>query len=163
MAQTVQTLVNRVRNRFNAFDFDHQFCPRPPFYELYHHLYQVMVPEALAPSVNEVLGRPQRRPFYYSGDLTFDCNCTPPVLAPFGRTVFLEATHVSGSPRLVHYVERNLLVASYDIDGVKDSAEQKMGHYTDVFRESREKNIPYGLEGVYSDQRKANEDIRLTT
>jgi hypothetical protein len=159
LAKAIETVVNQVRNRFTSVDVDATFCPDPPFSML--HLYDTLYtagPCLLGASVNRVLGRSPIASFH-AGDLdvaSYNMNIR-------GRTILLyQGKQDMGAHRFTD-IDQNLVVCATDLpdaeNGIKSNLTltRPVRHYTTL----QGKRIIYGLEGLYVNDIRANEDIRI--
>jgi mannosyltransferase OCH1-like enzyme len=155
LAEAIETVVNNVRNRFTSVDVDATFCPDPELSIL--HAFDTLFsagPCLLGSVVNKVLGR--------HGQTQFEAGTITPinknVVLP-GRTVILHQNKWDMGAHRFTWLERNLVVAATDMPDYDDRDQQDgtKEHYS----KTHVKTGIYGLEKLYTDNFKANEDVHF--
>ena len=161
MAKVIEMVVNNVRNRFTSVDVDQLLCPNPEL--SISHAFDTLFtagPCILGAALNTVLGQHKQTPFK-TGTLNMnDYN----ILSQWdgsksiipGEVVFLDQDKKDMGAHRFTFLEKNLVVAATDFPDFEDQPKGKK-HYSKV----HVKNGIYGLDLLYADQNKANEDIRL--
>jgi len=147
LAQAIETVVNHVRNRFTSVDVDATFCPNPELSVL--HAFDTLFtagPCILGSVMNRVLGRNGQEQFE-PGSMTHD---TIP-----GRTIILHQNKWDMGAHRFTLLEKNLVVAATDMPDYDDR--ESTEHYS----KTHAKVGIYGVEKLYTDRTKANEDIRI--
>ena len=155
LAKAIETVINQVRNRFTSVDVDATFCPNPELSIL--HAFDTLFsagPCLLGASVNRVLGLRAQNQFK-AGEIQPAENV--PTIP--GRTIILNQNKWDMGAHRFTLVEQNLVVAATDLeesndrDNVKESGE----HYS----KAHAKKGIYGLQNLYQDNRRADEDIQI--
>jgi hypothetical protein len=156
LAQAIETVVNQVRNRFTSVDIDASFCPDPLFRVL--HRYDTLYtagPCLLGTSVNRALQRDASTSF------------APGVLdvahGSAGRTVILrQDKNDMGAHRFTN-MELNLVMAATDLANAENrpNREKKVVNLLDHYTKIQAGTGIYGLEGLYRNATRANENIRM--
>ena len=178
LLQAIETVVNQVRNRYTSVDTDATFCPNPELSIL--HAFDTLFtagPCLLGASINRVFGRHGQTSFepgeiaWHPDDnskrATDQNDPSDESLSLYipGRTIILQQNKWDmGAHRFTH-LEQNLVVAATDLPDSNDrenleSESQGSGggvHYS----KTHAKVGIYGLEGLYTDKKQANENIRL--
>jgi Glycosyltransferase sugar-binding region containing DXD motif len=158
LAKAIETVVNQVRNRFTSVDVDATFCPSPELSIL--HAFDTLFtagPCLLGASINRVLHRhPQ------TGFAAGEVNSSQHPEVP-GRTVILHQDKWDMGAHRFTYLDQNMVVCATDLQDADDRAnnKQKGGAKTEHYSKTHAKTGIYGLENLYTDQIKANEDIRM--
>lgn len=156
LAQTIQTVVNNVRNRFTGLDYDNMLCPNPEL-SILHSFDTLFVagPCILGASVNKVLGRINQASFL-PGDIDLSSRKNKKKIP--GRAIILSQNKEDMGSHRFTFLEHNLVIASTDIPGSDDLEKASSpAHYS----KTRRKNSVYGLEGVYKDMDRVNEELRI--
>jgi hypothetical protein len=190
LAKAIETVVNQVRNRFTSVDVDATFCPHPELSILhaYDTLFTAG-PCLLGSSLNRVLGRnaqtshvPGELHNLWSGEqreltqkgtsfvVTGDDNDDNMEHRIPGRTIILHQNKWDMGAHRFTFLEQNLVVAATDLPDSNDrdkvisnnnnedpDDENKHEHYS----KAHAKTGVYGVEHLYKDQRRANEEIRI--
>ncbi len=156
LAQIVETVVNNIRNRFTSVDVDNMLCPNVE--TSVPHAFDTLFtagPCIMGASVNKALGRHGQTSFT-PGDI--DVNDKLSKKIP-GRSIILRQDKADMGSHRFTFVEKNLVVAATDMPGADDRDHQANSptHYSKV----HVKQGVYGLDGVYKDFDRANEDIKL--
>jgi hypothetical protein len=163
LVKAIETVVNQVRNRFTSVDFDQKFCPLPETSVI--HGFDALFsagPCLLGASINQVLQRDPQTQFE-AGDIQVPFaranNGKKTSVNIPGRTVILHQNKTDMGAHRFTLRDLNLVVAVTDMPDSNDFDEvtAKARHYT---RAHVKKGI-YGLESVYRDHEKANEDILI--
>lgn len=159
MAQVVETVINNIRNRVNHIDAVEDYCPNP-------NLSWIMGRSAnfvsflLGPSANQAIGRDRQAGFSSTGDVVI-----PKKLRnQFGRMVLLGSLRADTELQAMWNIttpDYANTVVSLVIDE-RDEAEAAETHYYSLMEASWERNMMYGQYGVYVDQIKADEEIRIS-
>jgi hypothetical protein len=188
LAKAIETIVNQVRNRFTSVDVDATFCPNPELSVL--HAYDTLFtagPCLLGSTVNRVFGRhgqtsfeageinpwddPHQREMALRGTsfvlgtsragASLNSAGAAALRIP-GRTVILQQNKWDMGAHRFTLLERNLVVSATDLPDSNDreNLETTTGS-TEHYSKTHAKVGVYGLEGLYVDLNKANEDIRI--
>lgn len=182
LIKAIETVVNQVRNRFTSVDNDATFCPNPELSIL--HAFDTLFtagPCLLGASINRVLGRPPQTEFL-TGELdpwsddkqaaltmtgsSFVTGTDEASAKIPGRTIILHQNKWDMGAHRFTFLEKNLVVAATDLPDSNDREKlESVGagngggeHYS----KTHAKTGIYGLEGLYVDKRKADEDIAIT-
>jgi hypothetical protein len=113
LAQSIETIVNQVRNKFTSVDIDATYCPNPELSIL--HAYDTLFtagPCLLGASLNRVLQRHWQHS-HVPGSMDF---------APWGRTIILHQNKWDMGAHRFTNVEQNLVVAATDLPDGDDIA-----------------------------------------
>jgi len=175
LAKTIETVVNNIRNRFTNVDIDNMFCPNPELSVL--HSYDTLFtagPCILGAMVNKVLGRHGQTTFE-AGEIdlwernkqsalekgtefVIGVDDKPSKKIP-GRAVILQQNKNDMGSHRFTFVEKNLVVAATDLPDSDDRKKQEKApeHYSN----SHVKVGIYGLDRVYTDFDRANENLRF--
>ncbi|CAJ1962735.1 unnamed protein product [Cylindrotheca closterium] len=173
MAKAIESVVNNVRNRFTIVDIDATFCPKPEL-SILREVDTLFLtgPCLLGAMVNKVLGRHGQASFK-AGELDLlevrkeislakkqnvgvqkiDSQRFP------GRTIILDQGKRDMGAHRFTFLEKNLVVAATDLPGSDDRGGQKKPakHYSNTHVDIG----IYGLERLYTDNVRANEEIRF--
>jgi len=175
LAKTIETIVNNIRNRFTSVDTDNMFCPHPELSML--HAYDTLFtagPCILGAMVNKVLGRDGQSQFE-AGDIdlwergkqsalekgtefVIGVDDKPNKKIP-GRVVILSQNKWDMGSHRFTFLEKNLVVAATDLPDSDDRANQETTkeHYS----KTHVKAGIYGLDRLYTDNVRANEEMRF--
>jgi hypothetical protein len=177
LAQTIQNVVNNVRNRFTSVDYDDMLCPNPVL-SVSHTVDTLYTcgPCILGASLNDVLKRHRQTGFRYGDIDLFETErrrhaaandngskripvsidqSDPRLLIP-GRSLLLRQNkHDMGSHRFTNDAA-NLVVAATDMPEYDDRP-KSLEHYS----KSHVKFGVYGLTKLYTNNNRANEEIRI--
>mmetsp|Transcript_22313 Transcript_22313/g.53066 ORF Transcript_22313/g.53066 Transcript_22313/m.53066 type:complete len:793 (+) Transcript_22313:312-2690(+) len=175
LAKTIETVVNNVRNRFTVVDIDNMFCPNPELSVL--HAFDTLFtagPCILGAMVNKVLGRHGQTSFE-AGEIdlwerskqaalekgtefVIGVDDKPNKRIP-GRAIILSQNKFDMGSHRFTFVEKNLVVAATDLPDSDDRANQEKTpeHYSTI----HVKAGIYGLDRLYTDFVRANEDLRF--
>lgn len=175
LAKVIETVVNNVRNRFTSVDVDNLFCPEPELSIL--HAFDTLFtagPCILGAMINKVLGRHGQTPFK-AGEIdiweaskeqalakkqefVIGVDDKPSMRIP-GRTIILHQDKWDMGAHRFTFLEKNLVVAATDLPDADDRANQEKPpeHYS----KTHVKAGIYGLERLYTDNVKANEELRF--
>lgn len=173
LARAVENVVNNVRNRFTSVDVDHLLCPNPEL--SVSHAFDTLFtagPCILGLSVNSVLGRhPQTQ--FEAGDVdpwggggegkvrrASDGDGDDPRRRIPGRTVILNQDKWDMGAHRFTWLEQNLVVAATDMPDYDDRKNLE-GDSNEHYSKTHVRTGIYGLEKLYVDGRKANEDVRI--
>jgi hypothetical protein len=175
LAKAIETVVNQVRNRFTSVDIDATLCPNPEL--SISHAYDTLFtagPCLLGASINRVLGRHPQKSFT-AGEINILADrrqleagtsfivgdgVALEARVP-GRSVILKQDKWDMGAHRFTYVERNLVVSATDLQDSNDRDTHKKNKKTEHYSTTHAKTGIYGLEGLYTDTRIANEDIRI--
>ena len=188
LARTIEIVVNNIRNRFTAVDYDDMLCPNP-ILSVSHTVDTLFTcgPCILGAGINNLLGRHMQTEFeigdvdiwqnerqsqqqikagknapYKSGDASNAVAATtvrpedPRLLIP-GRTVILEQNKNDMGAHRFTWADRHLIIAATDMPDYDDRPPSKE-HYS----KTHEKAGVYGMRKLYTDTKRANEEIRIT-
>mmetsp|Transcript_27899 Transcript_27899/g.67591 ORF Transcript_27899/g.67591 Transcript_27899/m.67591 type:complete len:833 (-) Transcript_27899:678-3176(-) len=175
LAKVIETVVNNVRNRFTSVDNDAMFCPDPELSIL--HAFDTLFtagPCILGAMVNKVLGRHGQTPFE-AGEIdlweaskeaaiekgtefVIGVNDKRSKKIP-GRTIILHQNKWDMGSHRFTLLDKNLVVASTDLPDADDRANQEKPpeHYS----KTHVKSGIYGLDRLYTDNVRANEELRF--
>lgn len=173
LARTIEIVVNNIRNRFTAVDYDDMLCPNP-ILSVSHTVDTLFTcgPCILGAGINNIIGRHMQHEFQV-GDIDIWQNerkATPGnnsssisarpddlrLLVP-GRTVILEQNKNDMGAHRFTWEDRHLIIAATDMPDYDDRPPSKE-HYS----KTHEKAGVYGMRKLYTDSKRANEDIRIT-
>ena len=175
LAKTIETVVNNIRNRFTGVDTDSLFCPNPELSVL--HAFDTLFtagPCILGAMVNKVLGRHGQTSFE-AGEIDLwerskqaalekgtefiiGVDDKPNKKIP-GRTIILHQNKWDMGSHRFTFLEKNLVVAATDLPDADDRANQEkpQEHYS----KTHVKAGIYGLDRLYTDDVRANEELRF--
>lgn len=175
LAKTIETVVNNIRNRFTSVDTDNMFCPHPELSML--HGYDTLFtagPCILGAMVNKVLGRNGQTTFE-AGEIDLWETSKQSALEKGtefvigvddkqskkipGRAIILHQNKEDMGSHRFTFLEKNLVVAATDLPNSDDREKQEKApeHYSNTHT----KEGIYGLEKLYTDFDRANEDLRF--
>eukprot|EP00980_Cylindrotheca_fusiformis_P001952 scaffold443_cov125-Cylindrotheca_fusiformis.AAC.1 len=175
LAKVIETVVNNVRNRFTSVDVDNLFCPDPELSIL--HAFDTLFtagPCILGAMINKVLGRNGQTPFEAgeidiweaskqhaqakNKEFIIGVDDKPSSRIP-GRTIILYQDKWDMGAHRFTFKEKNLVVAATDLPEADDRANQEKPpeHYS----KTHVKAGIYGLELLYTDNVRANEELRF--
>ncbi|KAL7543930.1 hypothetical protein ACHAWF_007486 [Thalassiosira exigua] len=167
LARTIEIVVNNIRNRFTAVDYDDMLCPNP-ILSVSHTVDTLFTagPCILGASINNLLKRHMQEPFEV-GDVdvwregsgenaTGEARPDDPRRLVPGRTVVLSQDKNDMGAHRFTWTDRHLIVAATDMPDYDDRPPTKE-HYS----KTHEKAGVYGLRKLYTDARRANEEIRF--
>jgi mannosyltransferase OCH1-like enzyme len=177
LAQTIQNVVNNVRNRFTSVDYDDMLCPNPVL-SVSHTVDTLYTcgPCILGASLNDVLKRHRQTGFEFGEIDIFETekkryasnrsstgkriavsvDQTDPRLLIPGRSIILRQNKEDmGAHRFTH-AAANLIVAATDMPEYDDRP-KSLEHYS----KSHVKFGVYGLTKLYKDNKRANEEVRI--
>mmetsp|Transcript_19621 Transcript_19621/g.30248 ORF Transcript_19621/g.30248 Transcript_19621/m.30248 type:complete len:755 (-) Transcript_19621:44-2308(-) len=152
LANAIQNVVNNARNRFTSVDMDNMFCPNPELSIL--HAFDTLFtagPCILGATINEVMGR-NRQTQFEPGTLPDPQHKLFP-----GRAIILNQNKWDMGAHRFTLLEENMVVAATDMPDYEDRPVSDKKHYS----ETHARVGVYGLEGLYVNKHKANEDIRI--
>jgi len=159
MAKAIETVVNQVRNRFTSVDVDAVFCPNPELSVL--HAFDILHtagPCLLGPTINRIMGRPAQEPFV-AGEIFQDSSGDASINIP-GRTIILHQDKWDMGSHRFTFLEQNQVVAATDLEDSNDRDNQPTtGKKTEHYSKTHKAVGIYGLEGLYKDKVRADEDI----
>jgi len=178
LARTIEIVVNNIRNRFTAVDYDDMLCPNP-ILSVSHTVDTLFTcgPCILGAGINNLLGRHMQTEFDI-GDVDIwqsersqqeasqgsvaDANNNvsvrpddPRLLIP-GRTIILEQNKNDMGAHRFTWADRHLIIASTDMPDYDDRPTSKE-HYS----KTHEKAGVYGMRKLYTNTKRANEEIRI--
>jgi hypothetical protein len=166
LAQTIQNVVNNVRNRFTSIDYDDMLCPNPVL-AVSHTVDTLFTcgPCILGASLNDVLKLHRQTGFVYGEIDLFahekqygirSVEADDPRLAIPGRSILLRQNKADmGSHRFTN-ADENLIVAVTDMPEYDDRP-KSIAHYST----SHVKYGVYGLSKLYTDNKRANEEVTI--
>jgi hypothetical protein len=178
LIRAIETVVNQVRNRFTSVDNDATYCPNPELSIL--HAFDTLFtagPCLLGASINRVVGRNPQTGFStgeldpYKDGITARLKAgtafvqgAESVRAKIpGRTVILHQNKWDMGAHRFTLLEKNLVVAATDLpdsnDREKLESKSTGGGGGEHYSKTHAKTGIYGLEGLYVDKHKADEDI----
>jgi len=163
LAKTIEVVVNSIRNRFTGVDYDGMLCPDPQL--MMSHKFDTLFttgPCILGYAINKVLGNhPQKQ--FDAGDVEHD---NARVIIP-GRSIILNQNKNDMGAHRFTWLDKNLLVAATDLPDNDDrqncsneeecKEKKEHTHYSVV----RGRHDIYGLEKLYTDNKKADENIEI--
>jgi hypothetical protein len=154
LALAIQTVVNQVRNRFTSVDVDATFCPNPELSVL--HAFDTLFtagPCLLGASLNRVLGR--------HGQTQFEAGEIQTSVAVPGRTIILHQNKWDMGAHRFSNLAQNLVVAATDLPDSNDrnKVTTEGGGKKEHYSTTHAKTGIYGLQHLYTDSRRANEDV----
>ena len=165
LARTIEIVVNNIRNRFTAVDYDDMLCPNPILSVL--HTVDILFtcgPCILGAGINNLLERHMQTEFEI-GDVDIWRSQQsqaaavrpddPRLLIP-GRTIILQQNKNDMGAHRFTWTDRHLIVAATDMPDYDDRPPSKE-HYS----KTHEKAGVYGLRKLYTDTKRANEEIRI--
>lgn len=178
LAKAIETVVNQVRNRFTSVDVDATFCPNPELSVL--HAYDTLFtagPCLLGATLNRLLGRHGQSSFS-AGILDpwedfqlrqLARESTEAVVEGVedaarripGRIVLLKQDKWDMGAHRFTLLERNLVVTATDLPDSNDRETLEETPEHEHYSKTHAKTGIYGVEHLYVDRRKANEDIRI--
>ena len=165
LARTIEIVVNNIRNRFTAVDYDDMLCPNP-ILSVSHTVDTLFTcgPCILGAGINNLLERHMQTEFeigdvdIWRGQESRAAAVRPddPRLLIPGRTVILEQNKNDMGAHRFTWVDRHLIVAATDMPDYDDRPPSKE-HYS----KTHEKAGVYGMRKLYTDTKRANEEIRI--
>lgn len=178
LARTIEIVVNNIRNRFTSVDYDDMLCPNP-ILSVSHTVDTLFTcgPCILGAGINNIIGRHMQNEFEVGDidiwqkerDVLNETNLKsgsdnsisvrpddPRLLVP-GRTVILEQNKNDMGAHRFTWVDRHLIIAATDMPDYDDRPPSKE-HYS----KTHEKAGVYGMRKLYTDSKRANEEIRIT-
>ena len=176
LVKAVETVVNQVRNRFTSVDVDATFCPDPELSVL--HAFDTLFtagPCLLGSSINRVLGLHGQHSFV-AGEIdpfkdgvskeidkstSFVMGADEVSSRIPGRTIILQQDKWDMGAHRFTFLEQNLVVSATDLPDSSDREKITDGSQNEHYSKTHAKIGIYGLEGLYSSDQKANEDIRI--
>ncbi|KAL3810102.1 hypothetical protein ACHAXA_010926 [Cyclostephanos tholiformis] len=165
LARTIEIVVNNIRNRFTAVDYDDMLCPNP-ILSVSHTVDTLFTcgPCIFGAAINNILERHMQTEFEV-GDVDIwrsQQNQTtavrpddPRLLIP-GRTVILQQNKNDMGAHRFTWKDRHLIIAATDMPDYDDRPPTKE-HYS----KTHEKAGVYGMRKLYTDTKRANEEIRI--
>ena len=177
LAQTIQNVVNNVRNRFTSVDYDDMLCPNPVL-SVSHTVDTLFTcgPCILGASLNDVLKRHRQTGFDYGEIDIFETekkkhesngnsstkrvtvsvdNTDPRLLIP-GRSLLLRQNKEDMGAHRFTNAAANLIIAATDMPEYDDRP-KSIEHYS----KSHVKFGVYGLTKLYTNNKRANEEVRI--
>lgn len=159
LASVIQNVVNNIRNRFTSVDVMQTMCPEVDF--RLSHSFDVLFttgPCILGASLNKLIGRESQRSFE-PGELLV--NESANISFP-GKLIFLNQARGDMGAHRFTFLEKNLIIAATDMPSYDDRVTVEDGHgLKDHYSKLRKKADIYGQEGLYKDNKIANEEIRF--
>jgi hypothetical protein len=158
LAHAIETVVNQVRNKFTSVDIDERYCPNPNIAFLHRwDLIFATGPCLLGASMNKALGRPGQMQFE-PGEVLVS-TVQPPVP---GRTLILDTNRSKVNGIRFFLVEKKMVMAATDLPVGRDKKQNKKPSYYGMHQYGiQDKQVIFGEKGVYANDHKANEDIRI--
>lgn len=178
LARTIEIVVNNIRNRFTSVDYDDMLCPNP-ILSVSHTVDTLFTcgPCILGAGINNIIGRHMQNEFEVGdidiwqkerevlnetnlksgGDNSISVRPDDPRLLVPGRTVILEQNKNDMGAHRFTWVDRHLIIAATDMPDYDDRPPSKE-HYS----KTHEKAGVYGMRKLYTDSKRANEEIRIT-
>lgn len=156
MAQAIETVVNQVRNRFTSVDVDNMYCPEPELSVL--HAFDILYtagPCLLGATINKVMGRPAQEPFV-AGEVMPNKDASANIQ---GRTIILHQDKWDMGSHRFTFLEQNQVVAATDLEDSNDRDNQPQTGKTEHYSKTHKAVGIYGLEGLYKDKNRADEDV----
>jgi hypothetical protein len=149
LAQTIETLVNQVRNRFSLIDLDLSYCPSP---NLFWHRFEktsfLAGPCLFGTSVNRASGRSRLTPFE-AGEIKSGNS------KALGRNVILHQQGEDMGGNRFTLTSKNLIVAVADIRPSEEADERtEMDEDMDI-------RGRFELDSLYEATEAANENIHI--
>ena len=177
LAQTIQNVVNNVRNRFTSVDYDDMLCPNPVL-SVSHTVDTLFTcgPCILGASLNDVLKRHRQTGFDYGEIDIFETekkkheangnssnkritvsvdSADPRFLIP-GRSLLLRQNKEDMGAHRFTNADANLIIAATDMPEYDDRP-KSIEHYS----KSHVKFGVYGLTKLYTNNKRANEEVRV--
>jgi len=176
LARTIEIVVNNIRNRFTAVDYDDMLCPNP-ILSVSHTVDTLFTcgPCILGAGINNLLGRHMQTEFEIGDVDVWQTERSreagnvskgnggkasirpddPRLLIP-GRTVILEQNKNDMGAHRFTWAGRHLIIAATDMPDYDDRPPTKE-HYS----KTHEKAGVYGMRKLYTDTKRANEEIRI--
>ena len=182
LAKAIETVVNQIQNRFTSVDYVASFCPDPELSVLYaFDTLFTAGPCALGAAMNRVLGRPGQTPFtpgqLVAPDEKALAKATSFVLTDKslseasaahskipGKTVLLHQDKWDmGAHRFTLPSEYNhMIVAATDLPDADDrESVTSNAKQTEHYSKTHASVGIYGLEHLYKDSHRANEDLAI--
>lgn len=158
LAKALETAVNQIRNRFTVLDFDATYCPDPDIAMVHHKdMLYTAGPCLLGASINRVLGRhPQTTiptgELHKVGSVSSSHEVIP------GRTLILKYDAFRHRGHHMIWQEKNMVVASTRLESLDNETRLRNRR---PYYFLHELPVLYGLQRVYVDTNKANENIRI--
>ena len=164
--------MNNIRNRFTSLDYDDMLCPNP-ILSVSHTVDTLFTcgPCILGAGINNLLGRHMQTEFeigdveIWQRERTQAMNVSKGnvvirpddqrLLIP-GRTVILEQNKNDMGAHRFTWADRHLIIAATDMPDYDDRPPSKE-HYS----KTHEKAGVYGMRKLYTDTKRANEEIRI--
>ena len=181
LMKTIETVVNNIRNRFTSIDYDDMLCP-DPILSVSHTTDMLFTcgPCILGASINKVLRRHPQTSFEHgeldffetershaigsgifedvtvSGGSIFLMDTEDPRLSIPGRSILLKQNKQDMGAHRFTFQQANIVVASTDLPDYDDRP-KSLVHYS----KTHEKFGIYGLNKLYVDDQRANEEIQF--
>eukprot|EP00560_Eucampia_antarctica_P007320 CAMPEP_0197828450 /NCGR_PEP_ID=MMETSP1437-20131217/5008_1 /TAXON_ID=49252 ORGANISM="Eucampia antarctica, Strain CCMP1452" /NCGR_SAMPLE_ID=MMETSP1437 /ASSEMBLY_ACC=CAM_ASM_001096 /LENGTH=214 /DNA_ID=CAMNT_0043429657 /DNA_START=3 /DNA_END=647 /DNA_ORIENTATION=- len=169
IAQTIEIVVNNIRNRFTSVDYDDMLCPDPVMHV--SHSFDTLFtcgPCIFGASLNKVLGRHMQSQFEVGEiDLwqvqrdnanthNIEVNSDDPRLSIPGRSIILKQNKNDMGAHRFTWEEKNMLFAVTDMPDYDDRPPTKE-HYS----KTHSKAGVYGVKKLYKDSLAADELIEF--
>jgi len=162
LARTIEIVVNNIRNRFTAVDYDDMLCPNP-ILSVTHTVDTLFTcgPCIMGAAINNLLQRHMQTEFeigdvdIWRGQLSPVRPDDPRLLIPGRTIILLQNKNDMGAHRFT-WADRHLIVAATDMPDYDDRPPSKE-HYS----KTHEKAGVYGMRKLYTDTKRANEEIRI--
>ena len=169
LARTIELVVNNIRNRFTSIDYDDMLCPNPVL-SISHKVDVLFTsgPCVLGAAINDVLQR-HRQTGFEAGDWKDLHRSYRSDRMNVGRVIVLNQEKEDMGAHRFTKVDTNQIAAGTDFPEVSDrdipvkqqqrpAVDDRHSHYSST----HQADAIYGLEGVYVNQVRANEEISLT-
>ncbi len=170
LVRTIEIVVNNIRNRFTSVDYDDMLCPNP-ILSVSHTVDTLFTcgPCILGAGINNLLGLHMQNQFEVgdvdiwqseraqqkSGESISVHPDDPRLLVP-GRTIILEQNKNDMGAHRFTLAERHIIVAATDMPDYDDRPSSNE-HYSKTHGGAG----IYGVKKLYTDTKRANEDIRF--
>lgn len=165
MVKVIEQVVNNIRNRFTSVDMDATLCPNPELSVA--HAFDTLFttgPCIIGASINSVLGRHRQKqfdvgeyPVFSRNDKSVSTQWDGTEWDIPGRVIFLEQNKEDMGAHRFTFLGKNIVVAATDLPEFDDQPGKKKKHYS----QTHVKYGVYGVDMLYKDQTRANEEIRF--
>ncbi|KAL9187784.1 hypothetical protein ACHAXT_006162 [Thalassiosira profunda] len=168
LARTIEIVVNNIRNRYTSVDYDNMLCPSP-ILSVSHTVDTLFTcgPCILGAGINDLMGRHMQTEFDLgeidiwqsekeSSDEGSQVSPDDPRHLVPGRTVILEQNKNDMGAHRFTWADRHLIIAATDMPDYDDRPPTKE-HYS----KTKEQSGIYGLRKLYTNTKRANEEIRI--
>jgi len=170
LVRTIEIVVNNIRNRFTSVDYDDMLCPNP-ILSVSHTVDTLFTcgPCILGAGINNLLGLHMQNQFevgdvdiwqsersQQKSDESVSVRPDDPRLLIPGRTIILEQNKNDMGAHRFTLSDRHIIVAATDMPDYDDRPSTKE-HYS----KTHEQAGVYGIRKLYTDTKRANEEIRF--